>query len=301
MQTSSFPLISKSLLSARYTFSKFLHLKFRNNSLFEDEWKDAPESKIQDSIELSTLRIRASPMSSAEFIESVSPDLWFCFLFGLVQSVQKWHFSQQLQHVTFDLFEDISRFFDFDRPLFGPFSLLLPRWSTLRALPDDFPISRLRILLLRTTSRISSNFSLSDPQKLLIETTTVSHNTGKDDIKINALISSSKFISTKLSWLTIILNSFIWSTIDSPSDICRLNNLRIRYTLFIAYGFSYIFDSAFNKSNVVFSLMMLNATFLDSVNQINPYACRSLSFHCSVVMVSDITPNRGSWRSFWYG
>ena len=72
------------------------------------------------------------------------------------------------------------------------------------------------------------------------------------------------------------------------------NNLRIKYTLFIADGFSYIFDSVFNRPDVVFSLIMLNTTFLDSVNRISPKAYRSLSFHCFVVMVSGFTPNRGS-------
>ena len=91
-------------------------------------------------------------------------DLWFWLLFCTCTS--------QFQHVTFGLFEDFSRFFDFDRPLFGLFSLLLPRWSTLRALPDEFPIFRLRIPSLRTTSQISSNFSLSDHRELLITTTT---------------------------------------------------------------------------------------------------------------------------------
>ena len=71
------------------------------------------------------------------------------------------------------------------------------------------------------------------------------------------------------------------------------NNLHIKYTLFID-GFSYIFDSVFNRPDVVFSLIMLNTTFLDSVNWISPKAYRSLSFHCSVVMVSGFTPNRGS-------
>ena len=200
-----FPSILKSLLMTRYTFSKLPDLKFRNNSLFGDEWKDAPESKIQDSIGLSTLRIRASPMSSAKCIESSSfSDLWFCFLF--VQSARKLPFSPQLQHFTFGLFGDFSRFLDFDRPLFGPFDLLLPLRSTLRALSDESPISRLRILSLRTTSQISSNFSLSDPRELLIAATTISHDLGKDDIKINVLISSSKLISTELNWLTIVLN-----------------------------------------------------------------------------------------------
>ena len=72
MQTSPFPSISKALLSARYAFPKFPDLKFWNNSLLGDEWKDAPESKIHDSIGLFTLRIRESPMSSAEFTESLS-------------------------------------------------------------------------------------------------------------------------------------------------------------------------------------------------------------------------------------
>ena len=44
----------------------------------------------------------------------------------------------------------------------------------------------------------------------------------------------------------------------------------IKYTLFIADGFSYIFDNTFNRSNVVFSLMVLNTTFLDNINQIHP-------------------------------
>ena len=56
------------------------------------------------------------------------------------------------------------------------------------------------------------------------------------------------------------------------------------YTLFKADGFSYIFDNTFNGPNVVFSLMMLNVVFLDSVNQINPKAWRSLSFHSSTFM-----------------
>ena len=90
MQTSPFPSISKDLLSARYTFPKFPDLKFWNNSLLGDEWKDAPESKIHDSTGLFTLRIRASPMSSAEFTESLSsPNFWFCFFFGFVQFVRK--------------------------------------------------------------------------------------------------------------------------------------------------------------------------------------------------------------------
>ena len=62
----------KPLLSARYTFPKFPDLKFWNNSLLGDKWKDALESKIHDSTGLFTLRIRASPMSSAEFTESLS-------------------------------------------------------------------------------------------------------------------------------------------------------------------------------------------------------------------------------------
>ena len=94
MKTSLFPSISKSWLLARYTFSKFSDLKFGNSSLFGDEWKDAPESKIQDSVGLSTLRIRESPMFYVEFVESSSSsNLWFCFLFGLVQSVQVTFFS----------------------------------------------------------------------------------------------------------------------------------------------------------------------------------------------------------------
>ena len=39
---------------------------------------------------------------------------------------------------------------------------------------------------------------------------------------------------------------------------------------------------------------MLN-TFLDSVNRINPKTCRSLSYHCFMVMVSSFTPNKGVW------
>ena len=175
-------------------------------------------------------------------------------------------------------------------PLFGPFDSLLPLRSTLRALLDESPISRLRILFLRTTSRISLNFSLLDPRELLLPATTVSHDSSKDDIKIYALISSLKLISTELNWLTIILNSFIWLETDSPSDICRLSNLCIEYTLFIIDDFSYIFNNTFNRSDVVFFLRMLNSTFLDNVNRINPKAWRSLSFHYSVVMVSDFTP-----------
>ena len=57
IQIFPFPLISKALLSARYTFPKFPDLKFRNKSLLGDEWKDAPESKIHDSTWLFTLRI----------------------------------------------------------------------------------------------------------------------------------------------------------------------------------------------------------------------------------------------------
>ena len=72
MKTSPFPSISKALLSTRYTFPKFPDLKFWNNSLLGDEWKDAPESKIHDSNGLFTLRIRASTMSSNEFTESLS-------------------------------------------------------------------------------------------------------------------------------------------------------------------------------------------------------------------------------------
>ena len=59
---------------------------------------------------------------------------------------------------------------------------------------------------------------------------------------------------------------------DPVSDICKLNNLRIKYTLFIADSFSYMFDSAFNRPDVVFSFTMLNATFLDKINRINPKA-----------------------------
>ena len=72
METSPFPSISKVLLSARYTFPKFPDLKFRNNSLLGDEWNDAPESKIQDSAGLSTLRIKTSSASSVVYIESSS-------------------------------------------------------------------------------------------------------------------------------------------------------------------------------------------------------------------------------------
>ena len=134
-----------------------------------------------------------------------------------------------------------------------------------------------------------SNFSFLDPWKLLITTITISQDSGKDDIKINTLISSSKLIFPKLSWLIIILNSFIWFVIDPPLDICRLNNLCIKYTLFTANNFSYIFDNVFNRSDVVLSLMKLNATFLDNVSQINSKACRFLSFHCSVVIVFGFT------------
>ena len=168
--------------------------------------QDTPSRNFKTSIELSTLRIRASSMSSAEFIElSPSFDLWLCFLFGLVRFVRMWSFSPQLQHVTFVLFGDFLRFFDFDHPcLFGLFDLLLPLRSTLRALSDESSISRLRIFSLRTASRISSNFSLSDPCELLIAATIVSYDSGKDNIKINVLISSSKIISTELNLLTII-------------------------------------------------------------------------------------------------
>ena len=87
MQTSPFSSISKALLSGRYTFPKFQDLKFLNNYLLGDEWKDAPESKIHDSTGLFTLRIRASPMSSAEFTESLSsPNFWFCFFLALYSS-----------------------------------------------------------------------------------------------------------------------------------------------------------------------------------------------------------------------
>ena len=157
--------------------------------------------KIYDLIRLFTLRMRASPMYSAEFTESLSsPNFLFCFFFGFVQFVRKLPFSPQFQQVTFDLFRDFPRFFDFDRPCsFCPFILLLPFQSTLRALPDESPTSRLQILSLRTTSQISSNFSFSDPRELLIAATTISQDSGRDDIKINALISSSKSISTKLT------------------------------------------------------------------------------------------------------
>ena len=159
MKTSPFPSISKSWLLARYTFSKFSDLKFGNSSLFGDEWKDAPESKILDSVRLSTLRIRESPMSYAEFIESSSSsNLCFCFVFCLVETVQKWHFSPQFQHVMFDLFGKFS-WFDFYRSLFKPFNLLLPLWSTLRAPLDESLISRLWILSLRATSWISATLA----------------------------------------------------------------------------------------------------------------------------------------------
>ena len=114
-------------------------------------------------------------------------------------------FSTTLTRYVWSVWK-ILRFFDFDWLLFGPFNLLLPLWSTLRALLNESPISCLRILSLRTTSWISSNFSFSDPQELLIATTIVSHDSGKDNIKISALISSSKLIFTELNWLTIILN-----------------------------------------------------------------------------------------------
>ena len=45
-------------------------------------------------------------------------------------------------------------------------------------------------------SQISSNFSLSDPRELLIAATTIYHDSGKDDIKINALISFLNIIYT---------------------------------------------------------------------------------------------------------
>ena len=120
---------------------------------------------------------------------------------------------------------------------FWSFDLLLPLGSTLRAPPDESSVSRLQILSLRTASHISSNFSFLDSRELLIAATTISHDSGNDDIKINALISFLKLMSTELNWLTIILNSFIWSATDPPSDICRLNNLRIKYHLFITDDF----------------------------------------------------------------
>ena len=125
--------------------------------------------------------------------------------FNFVQSVRKCHFSPQFQHFKFGLFGDFSRFLYFDRPcLFGLFDLLLFLWSTLRVLPDESPIFHLGILSL--TSRISSNFSLSDPHELLIAATTVYRDSGKDDIKITTLISFLNLIFIELNWLTITLN-----------------------------------------------------------------------------------------------
>ena len=74
--------------------------------------------------------------------------------------------------------------------------------------------------------------------------------------------------------------------------MCRFNNLHIRDTLFIADNFSYIFDNIFNKYDVVFFMLMLNVTFLDTVNEINFRV--NQSFHCSVVMVSDFTLDKSS-------
>ena len=96
--------------------------KFWNNFLLGEEWHDGPKSKIQDSIGLSTIRIRAFLVSSAEYIESLyPPNLWFCFFFNFVQFFQKYFFSLPLQHVTFGMFGNFPWFYWYVRR----FSLVL--------------------------------------------------------------------------------------------------------------------------------------------------------------------------------
>ena len=150
----------------------------------------------------------------------------------------KWLFSPQLQHVRFGLFGKFPRLFDL-------IDFVWALWFTsplvnIESIIDESPISCLLILSLRTTSRISSNFSFSDPWLLLIATTTISQGSDRDDIETNALISFLKLICTKISSLYNRIG-FIYMIFNrSTSDICRLNNLYIKYTLFIVDIHTYL-------------------------------------------------------------
>jgi len=65
-------------------------------------------------------------------------------------------------------------------------------------------------------------------------------------------------------------------------------------------GFSYIFDNAYIKSTVVFSFMMLNATFLANVNRITPSVCRSNNSYSDYSMSVGFCLIKGRYNFFWY-
>ena len=130
-------------------------------------------------------------------------------------------------------------------------------------IPLNFSYEHLR---LRLSHECYQSFNLLLLAELVTTVTVALQLSGRDDNKINVFTSSSNVICTDVNCAIIVLNSLIWLVIELPSPIFRLTSLWIKYTLLVADGFSYIFDNAFIKSTIVFSFMMLNATFLANVN-----------------------------------
>jgi hypothetical protein len=159
-------------------------------------WKEAPESKTQESRGLSTERIRASYTSSViTFVE-----LFPVFFLGSLQFFLKWPVLPQIQHSGWLPHPDsLLPFLDLDlsHPEFLPYPL--PLVSRFKATPKHEASleSLLRISALGIKSLISLYLSLLFPAKLLTAILMAPQMFGKYAKTINAWISSLKSIFMK--------------------------------------------------------------------------------------------------------
>ena len=104
---------------------------------------------------------------------------------------------------------------------------------------------------------ISFSFNFSFPAELLTVVTLFCQLFGNWDRINKAWTSSSNKIPTEVSWFTIMLNSLKCDVQEYSFAILRLKSFFIRYTLFTADSYPFIFASTTIRSTVIFSFNIL--------------------------------------------
>lgn len=199
MWTSPFLIIFKYSSSARYIYPNFLVTKLCISFLHEVDWKYAPEFRIQNSIWLSMLKIRASWTNiSLRLHSNHSPpldsnphnDFSFLWLCNLVLDGHCFRNFNKLVHhmVSIYFFIWTHIYHDFDSNLVGCFSIC-QRFTWL-SLANILTMNQISDLL-------KLQFLWLD--ELLTAVTIELHMSNRENNKIKIFTSSSNLISTLLN------------------------------------------------------------------------------------------------------